>query len=378
MDNLFETFEQTNKHQWLAKVGKDLKGKPIEGLNWQVNDHITLSPFAHREDRAVETAALDGQKANNDWEIGETILVQDAVQANRQALAALEQGVAALRFVFRTPMEQQEIAQLLAGIEQEWISTHFVTAPTYVTPLMEQFLNVLEQKGANKENIKGSLQMAGITKSKALPLPTEALFATLPKFKFITVDGTDFYQNDTTMTDELALILAKGNAYLQQLDPTNFATIQFAIAVGKSYFVNISKIRALKLLWRFMLKSYDATLDLPIPIEGHLALAAMEANKYSNMISSTTQAMSAIIAGVDRLYILPSDVQEEEAGTPFSLRIARNVQHLLKLESHLDHVVDPSAGSYYVEEFTDRIAEETWKKFQAIERNGGFANHSFS
>ena len=91
-----------------------------------------------------------------------------------------------------------------------------------------------------------------------------------------------------------------------------------------------------------------------------------------NMIRAATQAMSAVIGGVDRLYIPPANAGVPEAPTPFTRRVARNVHHILKMESFLDRVADPGAGSYYIEKLTDTLAESAWSQLQEIERAGGF------
>ncbi len=90
------------------------------------------------------------------------------------------------------------------------------------------------------------------------------------------------------------------------------------------------------------------------------------------MIRAATQALSAVIGGADRLYVLPSNAALGEESSAFSRRIARNVQHLLQLESHTDKVIDPAAGSYYIEKLTDKLTEQAWAKFQEIEGKGGY------
>ena len=145
----------------------------------------------------------------------------------------------------------------------------------------------------------------------------------------------------------------------RKLTPSN---IQFSIAIGKSYFVEIAKIRALKILWANVLKAYGWEATSP-SIEAHLSPSCQSDNPYQNMIAATTQAMSAVLGGVDRLTILPANAATEKADD-FTRRIARNVQHLLKMEAYFDRVIDPAAGSYYIEQLTEQLAKQAWKVIQ--------------
>ncbi|MDV7393168.1 methylmalonyl-CoA mutase family protein, partial [Arthrospira platensis SPKY1] len=96
-------------------------------------------------------------------------------------------------------------------------------------------------------------------------------------------------------------------------------------------------------------------------------------NANTNMIRASTQAMSAAIGGADLIYVLPANHALDEASTAFTRRIARNVQHVLKMESRLHQVLDPGAGSYYIEKLTDKLAAQAWAKFQELEASGAFA-----
>jgi methylmalonyl-CoA mutase len=114
--------------------------------------------------------------------------------------------------------------------------------------------------------------------------------------------------------------------------------------------------------------SYRAENPVMPPIEAQLAPTVQTSDPNYNIIQSTTQAMAAIIGGVDRLTVLPSDAFQG-ATTDFSRRIARNVQHILKMESYLDWVADPAAGSYFIEKLTLHLAEAAWNSFQQLPTN---------
>ncbi|MBK9488574.1 MAG: hypothetical protein IPO07_07135 [Haliscomenobacter sp.] len=127
--------------------------------------------------------------------------------------------------------------------------------------------------------------------------------------------------------------------------------------------MEIAKLRALRLLWQNVLKAYGVQTSA-LEIAAHFAPASQDEHPNTNLIRAATQAMSAVIGGANQLYVLPSNASLHESPTPFTRRIARNVQHLLRLESHLDKVIDPAAGSYYIEKLTEELAHKAWAIFQ--------------
>ena len=125
-ENLFAAFPAISKKEWLEKVEKDLKGKALAELNWHLNEEITLPPFYHSEDLDQKYFPIRGNQLDNQWEIGEQILVgTDLKKANTQALNALMNGVEALHFVLDQFISEADLSLLLKGIEVDYISTHF-------------------------------------------------------------------------------------------------------------------------------------------------------------------------------------------------------------------------------------------------------------
>lgn len=138
------------------------------------------------------------------------------------------------------------------------------------------------------------------------------------------------------------------------------------MTLGKSYFFEIAKIRAFKLLWLNVLKGWGAPLRHPV-VETRFQAEAYTDELYTNMIRATTMAMSAVLGGADRLTVLPYDAGREHQASyspAFSRHIARNVQHLLKMESFFSEIPDPAAGSYYIEQLTQQLAARAWTAFQ--------------
>jgi len=385
-DKLFEDFSASSKKEWLAKVEKDLKGRPLEDLHWHLGDKLSIDPFSHRSDIEGATDSLSRSAQGNDWEIGEYIAVHDVRKANEMALEGLNGGVQSLGFELFHPLEDGDLNRLLAGIELPMISVNFGERNPDKQPLvlLRQIIALIKERSLDNKAITGSVDFDPMLDWSEPPIDKLAeavhlIHAELPNYKTVQVNGRYYHAGAQETSRELGYILAKGNAYLAALDAEQVPPVvtnthmQFSVAVSTSYFVEIAKIRALRILWLNVLKGYGLEDEMVPEIVGHLAHETQDEQMYTNMIRASTQGMSAVIGGVDRLYILPANSALKEESTPFTRRIARNLQHVLKMESHLDKVVDPGAGSYYIEQLTQKIATKAWDVFRKLEKEGAFA-----
>ena len=382
-DYLFSEFPPTSKSEWLAKVEKDLKGKPLEELRWHLEENITLEPFYHPEDAGQALPPLQGNRPDNDWEIGEYIDVVDLKRANTELLEGLKGGAEAPLFRLNRKMDVNQMEQLLQGAELSCISINFGEYYTDKEPweLFHRFYALVEKQGADKQKIRGSIDFDPLLDWGRPPIDKLAGLLqfcreNLPLFRPFQVNAHRFHSGPDDTSLELAFTIAKGSEYLARLSEFGLpaqevnAHMQFSVAISKSYFVEIAKLRALRLLWANVMKAYG-TPQAPF-LAVHFAKETQDEDPNTNMIRASTQAMSAVIGGADRLYVLPSNHFRQEPGTAFSRRIARNVQHLLKMESHLHRVVDPGAGSFYIEKLTEKLAEQAWKHFQELEKREEF------
>ena len=146
------------------------------------------------------------------------------------------------------------------------------------------------------------------------------------------------------------------------------------MGVSSNYFMELAKFRAARMLWAQIVEQYKPASADSAKMHVHAATSQFNQTIYDahvNLLRSQTEAMSAALAGVDSITVVPFDTPYKTPDT-FSERIARNQQFLLKEESHLDKVVDPAGGSYYVETLTVSIANEAWKLFLEVEEKGGF------
>lgn len=180
------------------------------------------------------------------------------------------------------------------------------------------------------------------------------------------------------MVDQLAFAAATGNEYLGFSNKTDQVVqqIHFNFAVASNYFLEIAKLRAFRLIWSQILDTYQEGLSQKYPAYIHAQTSTLNISlkdSYNNILRTTTEAMSAAIGSADAITVIPFDNLYNEENS-FSDRIARNIQLILKEEAYFDKVADPSAGSYFIEHLTTHLAEEAWKIFQEIEKNGGFYN----
>ena len=368
MKSLFKDFKKSSKKDWLAKVEKDLKGKSIEQLNWKINEELVVSPFAHSDDLKELPEPLLENRNSNDWEKGVRLIVKNVKTANKEAHFLLEKGANALCFELEKNPTKKELQTLLSGIEHEWISTHFIFPQKTWKGIVQNFLSILKDKNQNLKKVAASFQFKdGTTIPPAEYQAVQDFSNQLPLANFITINARGFYQGQENVVEELAQTILKANSYLEKWNKKDLplknliSNIQFSIQLDDSYFLNIAKIRALKVLWNLVVKSWKGSLKSNITIETHLTTTTQTEDENYNKIKATSQAMSAVIGGTNRLYIYPSDAFKKE--TKNAQRIALNIQHLMQLESYMDKVQDPAAGSYYLEKLTDDLAEAAWSRF---------------
>ena len=201
-----------------------------------------------------------------------------------------------------------------------------------------------------------------------------------PNFRCITVNAVNLSNKGAYCMQELGYALAWGNEYIQQLtdagvDATLAAKkIKFNMGISENYFMEIAKFRAGRMLWAEIVKQYEPKCDCAcqmivnaITTEYNMTIF----DAHVNLLRSQTETMSAALAGVHSIVVTPFDAAYEKPDD-FSERIARNQQLLLKEECHFNTVVDPSAGSYYIETLTESLAKEAWKVFLSVEEKGGF------
>lgn len=374
--DLFSEFPPISKAEWLRQITKDLKDKPLADLDWQLPNGLLVSPLVHAEDFEISPAPISEQP--NAWEICEDISVDDVVLANRQALEALEGGAEGLCFHLNQPLNSIDFAQLFQNIHLDFIGLYFegpavAENPGSIFALLE---GLAKQRGLSTTQLRGALAYDPVPVSKIVDWRYLADLLEygrekFPEFKIIQISAPKLLSEGVSQEKSSGVLLRNANIYLEKLSERGIpvkdivAVLEFKVLIGKSYFLEIARLRALKILWFNVLKGWNAPLQAPA-IAAQFHPEDYSDDLYTNMIRATTMAMSAVQGGVSRLSVLPYDAgREGQSNYPqaFSRRIARNVQHLLKMESDLDEVMDPAAGSYYLETLTSQLAEKAWADF---------------
>ena len=403
-EKLFSDFSPVTTEQWMEKVTADLKGADFEKkLVWKTNEGFKVKPFYRKEDLEglKTTDALPGEfpylrgnkKDNNEWLVRQEIRVDDVKEANAKALDILNKGIDSLSFhVKAKELNAAYLEMLLEGICAECVELNFSTCQGHVVDLANLLVEYFQKKGYDLNKLHGSINFDYLNKmlvkgkekgslvdtAKALIAATAAL----PEYRVINVNALTLNNAGAYIYQELGYALAWGNEYMNQLTEAGIPAatvakkIKFNFGISSNYFLEIAKFRAGRMLWADIVNSYLAEGDCKCAAQMKIHAETSSFNltvfdSYVNLLRTQTEAMSAALAGVDSMTVVPFD-KAYETPNDFSERLARNQQLLLKEESHFDKVIDPAAGSFYIENLTVSIAKQAWDLFLAVEDEGGF------
>ena len=354
MKQLFNEFPSVSKDEWMSKIGKDLKDKAISDFDLQVAPGLAVSAFPHKDDLGGKLPHPIAE-GRNKWQICEGIQVENVSEANQLALKALQGGTEALRFV---GSKIPEFDVLLNDIDVTIISFHFRVKKSVDTS--DFFRNLAEYAGKLSVELNGTLCWQGDHSEALMRFAAQSL----PKFRVLPVHGSAYFDGDENTVSELNKMAKSANERFAKLTVNGFSSdeisqrIFFTASIGKNYFLQIAKLRALRKFWLKLQLKWGVENPQPAFVFAQFPLSQQSPDANTNLIQASTQAMSAVICGVDVLMVQPSNMTEENANpTDFSRRMARNVQHILKLESHFDWVADPAAGSYFIENLTEKLLE---------------------
>lgn len=398
-EKLFDQFSPVSPEEWRAKAEVDLKGADFDKkMIWRTNEGFNVQPLYRGVDiKDFKTIdSLPGEypyvrstRTNNVWLVRQDIKVENAKAANAKALDVLNKGVTALGFKLCKGIEI-DLDTLLDGIYTDVVEINFTICPSRAIELAKALVAYLQKKGT-AEKFVGSIDYNPYKKQlkagKHLPANIADEAAELLKIvepvkhlRVLSVNSEMLSNAGAFIYQELGYALAWGNEWMAQLTDKGFSAdevahrIKFNMGVSTIYFMEIAKFRAARMLWAQIVKQYNPECDCACKMVVNASTARFTQTLFDshvNLLRSQTQAMSAALACVDEITVTPFDAPYSE-GDDFSERIARNQQILLMEESHLDKVVDPAGGSYYVEELTMSLAQVAWKLFLEVEDNGGF------
>lgn len=401
-EKLFSEFDPIPTEKWEEVIQRDLKGADYERkLVWRTDEGFKVRPYYRAEDlkdidylNALpdEFPFTRGTKAdNNAWEIVQNVKEKNAKKANEIAIASINGGATTIAFNCKEIQNESDLATLLSGIDLTKVGVQFLHSKDYMT-LIENFIKYLDDNKIDKTQVEGGTgfdaiayclregkfyfsQGADMREAVDLVKMTE----NMPKFKAVNVQGILMHNGGATIVQELGYVLGIANEYLAFATANGLTIDQIAgkmeltLSISSNYFMEIAKLRAIRLLWATMVSQYQPKNVESCKIRINSVASCWNKtifDPYVNMLRTTTEGMSASLGGADSITLQPFDVAFKD-DDDFSRRISRNVQVILKEESYFDKTVDPAAGSYYIENLTDSIAEHAWKLFQSVEAEGG-------
>ena len=413
---------------WAAFASKEMKGGNPDSLTWNTLEGIAVKPLYTQADtqglpqigempgfapftRGVKATMYAGRP----WTIRQYAGFSTAEASNvfyRKNLAAGQQGVS-VAFDLAThrgydsdhPRVEGDVGKagvaidsvedmkiLFDGIPLDKVSVS-MTMNGAVIPILASFIVAGEEQGVDRAALSGTIQNDILKEFMVRntyvypPDPSmriiadiiEYTSAEMPKFNSISISGYHMQEAGANLVQELAYTLADGREYVRAaiargMDVDAFAgRLSFFFAIGMNFFMEAAKLRAARLLWHRIMSEFHPQKQGSLMLRTHCqtsGVSLQEADPYNNVIRTAYEAMSAVLGGTQSLH---TNALDEAMGLPtdFSARIARNTQLILQEETGVTHVVDPLAGSYYVESLTDQLATEAWKLIEEVEAMGG-------
>ena len=413
---------------WRKLAERELKGKSPDALVWNTLEGIPVKPLYTAADteglphmgtvpgiapftRGVRATMYAGRP----WTIRQYAGFSTAEESNafyRKALAAGQQGVS-VAFDLAThrgydsdhPRVEGDVGKagvaidsvedmkiLFDGIPLEKVSVS-MTMNGAVIPILANFIVTGEEQGVPRAALSGTIQNDILKEFMVRntyvypPEPSmriiadiiEYTSAEMPKFNSISISGYHMQEAGANLVQELAFTLADGREYVRAaiargMDVDAFAgRLSFFFAIGMNFFMEAAKLRAARLLWHKIMLEFAPKKAESLMLRTHCqtsGVSLQEADPYNNVVRTAYEALAAALGGTQSLH---TNALDEAMGLPtaFSSRIARNTQLILQEETGITHVVDPLAGSYYVESLTAQLADEAWKLIEEVENLGG-------
>lgn len=398
-EKLFDMFPGVSYEEWRAKVEADLKGADFDKkLVWRTNEGFNVQPIYRAEDIAdlKTTDSLPGEypyvrgtRTNNEWLTRQQIIADTPEKANEIALEVLDRGVNSLGFSLEDPTPEA-IAALLKGIVIGAVEINIKCCVRKCVELAKNLVAYLKENNALND-FRGSINynVCRPAFKHGAQIPSWAIenakeimeiVKPVPGLRFLAVNSSALTNSGAYIYQELGYALAWGAQWMTSMTEAGYtadevaARIKFNMGISSNFFMEIAKFRAARMLWAQIVEQYQPASKDACKMHVHAKTSKFNQtiyDAYVNLLRSQTEAFSAAVAGVDSMTSVPFDTPYKTPDA-FSERIARNQQLLLKEESHLDKVVDPAGGSYYVETLTLSIAQEAWKLFLSVEEEGGF------
>lgn len=402
-DKLFTKFAPSSHDEWVAATLKSLKGKPFEKLIKTTYEGFDVQPMYRADD--IENIAhkdtvpgqypyvrgthVDGYQSQP-WHVAQGINLSDPRAFNTALKHDLERGQTTIYINENTvPLNSIEDANVIfADID---LTQHpiFIEADSRASHIYQVMAAYLGNNGI--ELLRGcigydplhQLAMSGNVSSEIFvhmsALLTRA-YGQSPDLDTIAVRTTAYHNAGANAVQELAIAIATGVSYISEMLEyehhinTIAQNMRFFLTVGENFFMEIAKLRAIKMIWAQIVREFGGD-DEAAKIKLHVSTGLRNKTRhdpYVNMLRVTTEAMAGAMGGVDSMSVTPFD-QPFGQSDDFSRRIARNAQLILQEEVNLVNVIDPAGGSWYIEHLTNQLAQSAWDFFQQIESQGGMS-----
>jgi methylmalonyl-CoA mutase len=418
----------SKKDEWRSIAEKELRGRRVEDLTWKTLEGIDIEPLYTKDDVAGldHLGSIPGQApftrgpratmyAGRPWTIRQYAGFSTAEESNafyRRNLAAGQQGVS-VAFDLATHRgydsdhprvlgdvgkagvaidSVEDMKILFDGIPLEKVSVS-MTMNGAVIPVLANYIVAGEEQGVSRADLSGTIQNDILKEFMVRntyiypPEPSMRIVSDIieytskemPRFNSISISGYHMQEAGANLVQELAYTLADGREYVKAaisagMDVDSFAPrLSFFFAIGMNFFMEAAKLRAARLLWHRVMTEFDAQSDKSKMLRTHCqtsGVSLQEQDPYNNVIRTAYEAMSAVLGGTQSLHTNALD-EAMALPTDFSARIARNTQLILQEETGVTNVVDPLAGSYYVEKLTSDLAEKAWELMEEVEEMGG-------
>jgi methylmalonyl-CoA mutase len=418
----------TDKSKWRELAEKELRGRPLEDLNWQTAEGITVKPVYTAEDTEglAHMGGMPGvgpytrgpratMYTGRPWTIRQYAGFSTAEESNafyRKALAAGQQGVS-VAFDLATHRgydsdharvegdvgkagvaidSVEDMKILFDGIPLDKVSVS-MTMNGAVIPILASFIVTGEEQGHSRAQLSGTIQNDILKEFMVRntyvypPEPSMRIIADIieytsgemPRFNSISISGYHMQEAGANLVQELAFTLADGREYVKAaiergMDVDVFAgRLSFFFAIGMNFFMEAAKLRAARFLWHRIMSEFEPKKPGSLMLRTHCqtsGVSLQEQDPYNNVVRTAYEAMSAVLGGTQSLHTNAFD-EAIALPTDFSARIARNTQLILQNETGVTNVVDPLAGSYYVEKLTSDLADKAWKLIEEIDAMGG-------
>ncbi|WP_194972491.1 methylmalonyl-CoA mutase family protein [Aquiflexum lacus] len=394
-DNLFEEFPNISKKEWMQQVIKDLKGKDFEDtLVTKTADGLKIAPFYTAEDNKegepylaetiVPNPSIPGFSPRH-WVNVFEVEEGDGKAVNKEILLALQNGADALLLSLSG---DENLDELLDEVLPQYIRIFIVPGKDPLTSI-QHFFNWVKRSDFDPHEIQGGLLWDGFanilinkeSKDNVIDVAAALLRETeeMDQFKVFAIDSAIYHNTGASPVQELSYSLS---AFIELVDGLTqsgisagfiFEKTLLKTAVGSDYFIEMTKIKTFRKLYHQLAKLYQ----ISIPMENIFIFSSTsywtksKLDVHTNMLRSTTEAMAAILGGCNALQVLPHDIVFGPSDS-FSKRMARNISNILKEEVYLDKVLDPMAGSFYLENLIGDMFTAVHSKLMEIENFGGW------